>query len=771
LSGNTYTTGPVSADCTITVAFTATANIAQLFQGLNIPGARALVLTDRPLNTTASADGAPVLAMQIDDPQFEPNNPEELGYQWSKVVEGGEIRDLLFLDQDGNPYARHISNEFYAKCEGDADRCVSIEALLEIDQRYLLVAGALYFDPYEQGLYYMFLVDRDSGTTYSMALDEAAAAGGFGEYVFSVGLGGAYPKVLPNGDIIGEASGRHFILQTSDLGSGPLRYTEFPAITGNNGLDYASAFEVSDEYFLIYRGEVIRTGQPSCRVIDLLDGNRLIDVTSLLPIQSYACDFKRTDTGRIVVSTSEWSPDPLGLMEITRDSNGQLVGLEAQQIDCISTSAAGITPQCRLRNPPKSTIGGRDGLVVAQDGYVARGTWVAGRYFFGIGQEQIEELDSDAGTVTVHAALNEALCDNDPCNSTWVSSFASANFVWMFGLNENENYVVARLDPISRQIDRFTFDPDLEVYGLSLYSEDTLMFRADRISDLARLVGTLQITNQEMTYEVFANTPPEDLYVYPLTPSDLVSVDGNPVDWNQSFRTLLSGSDTGLQNEHLLAYRERFGEVLGNSHYFGLVEFNSPLEPGNHTRIYIHPYTLTLGPVVRELRLPAASHDGLTDQVTDLSTTGGLRLATGTAVEFSLPAELFALQQPSAQRVDRLQITGVVREVAATPETVDGQEWIVVSVTHGSPLGDSTITVQLTQSTSASVSRTAATVIGADGVARAIETDLGGAIERPTEDVIGSVTLLRIPRNAIGVEAIETEVTSEPDTMVLDSLP
>jgi hypothetical protein len=323
LSGTTYTTGPIHSNCTVIVSFDTLPAVAELFQGLNIPGARSLVLSDRPLASSVTASQPMMMALSADGTAQATNDEDELGYRWYKVIEGGEVLDLLFIDQDGNRFARHISNERIAKCEGDADRCVSIEALLEIDQRYLLVAGALYFDPYAQGKYYTFLVDRESGATFSMALDDAAAAGDpSAEYAFRIWGDAGHPKVLPNGDIVGNAPERHFVLLTSSLGTGPVQLVTFPSTSGPDSLDILHSYEISDEYFMAYRGRVRSTGQPACRVIDLLDENRLFNVPSLLPISSSQCEFKRTETGRIVIARPEWGSESISLFPISRNPEG-----------------------------------------------------------------------------------------------------------------------------------------------------------------------------------------------------------------------------------------------------------------------------------------------------------------------------------------------------------------------------------------------------------------------------------------------------------------
>jgi len=335
-----------------------------------------------------------------------------------------------------------------------------------------------------------FLVDKTTGAAYK-----------------STGLEWSDPKVLANGDIVARRGNEVFFVDVSNLGSGTLRAEFLPSI------DVIKEFEVSDtDGFLVYSGTNKNSGRSACRIVDLRkkdgEAGRLRDAADFVPEGATSrwdnCLWFWHPTERAIYF-ADYQDYVAGLrresidyIRVQRNSAGELVKGQRLNFSCVAPNR-GEFAQPRLAYFSMCTHS------IGRGSYLrSRGQWVAGRYVFGQEYMWPTVVDVEGRKINHLDTLNEAVCSNCGNDDTWwYKTFASDNYVWMFGLDRNTSRdIVGQLD-LDTGLTRSIRINEVDVAEIFPLSDGKILFKGDRLSDVSKVVGTLSVNGDVFVNEVY----------------------------------------------------------------------------------------------------------------------------------------------------------------------------------------------------------------------------------------------------------------------------
>ncbi|MFM8518357.1 MAG: choice-of-anchor D domain-containing protein, partial [Nevskiaceae bacterium] len=350
-----------------------------------------------------------------------------------------------------------------------------------------------------------FLVDKTTGAAYK-----------------STGLEWSDPKVLANGDIVARRGSDVFFIDVGNLGSGALRAKFLPSI------DAIKEFEVSDtDGFLVYSGTNKNSGRSACRVVDLRkkdgESGRLRDAADFVPEGATSrwdnCLWFWHPTERAIYFADYQDyvaglrRDSIDYIRIQRNSAGELVKGQRLNFSCVAPNR-GEFAQPRLAYFSMCTHS------IGRSAYLrSRGQWVAGRYVYGQEYMWPAVVDVENRQINHLDTLNESVCSNCGNDDTWwYKTFASDNFVWMFGLDRNTSRdIVGQLDLDTGQTRSIRIN-EVDVAEIFPLSDGKILFKGDRLSDVSKVVGTLSVNGDVFVNEVYPYITAAGAEIVPVNP-------------------------------------------------------------------------------------------------------------------------------------------------------------------------------------------------------------------------------------------------------------
>lgn len=275
---------------------------------------------------------------------------------------------------------------------------------------------------------------------------------------------------------------------------------------------------------------------------------------------------------------------------------------------------------------------------------------VSGRLMFQNGLNYVE-VDMANQVFVNHVEFRQPFDDTKR-----LTHFASDRFIWGMGISKADGTpLITRYNPATHESAEIHFDASYELLTFEPITPETVSFTATRLSDQSTVIGIMGVDGQVIEESIQPVSNPASFTLRAITPAHTVKVDGSPRDWNTDQR-VLSGPADGPAGDDLTHYSNK----TTATEYFGLVEFAGTVDPteAKATRIIFDTVVITIVGGYMQID----SSDGAVDAIAE-----GGRVATGTAVEFALPLELFGEgAQPVLQSVERIGVEGGIETVLDT---------------------------------------------------------------------------------------------------------
>ena len=250
----------------------------------------------------------------------------------------------------------------------------------------------------------------------------------------------------------------------------------------------------------------------------------------------------------------------------------------------------------------------------------------------------IYDFDHNSGQFTDHTAhTNQFTNGNDSIKRITVSN----GYLYFFGQDKNTRVdTVYRYDPATQSGTLFPTDAsspinDFDIDNIRVLSNNKVWFEAFRFSDSATVIGELDMDSS--TIEIIDTvdaTEPTIISLEAIHPADFIVVDGSYQDWHTDLRVTSDAASDGSSGHELtfLSHQQTA------SQFFGLVEFNEDniASPNGATVITIDSmYEVVISAEEAFIR-------NLSDNSETTFMTAGAIVATGQAIEFSVPLDALA---------------------------------------------------------------------------------------------------------------------------------
>lgn len=488
----------------------------------------------------------------------------------------------------------------------------------------------------------------------------------------------------PQGNIYLIRSGDPTRVDISNLGRGDLTAETLANVHGVN------AFELSDDgEILVYRGN----NDNSDRVdIALNPANGALTTLRNLPGGISNADpsslIRGLDGNLYLTYLQHMDDDRRGyeyrLLQLSKDSGGQVIAQDLGLLDGVFASGADIRDEYYNEVLDDYSFSNSFGLTSLSSYSNPNGRQVVnGRLIYSDSYSAaIYEVDIQNRTIIQHDEVAEHFN-----TSNNIDILPTDRYLWVSGTSRDDGSpTVVRYNPASTNLVALSFDPDFELRTFEPMG-DRILFEALRLSDQATVVGEMTVEGDQLITEVYEATAAPILTLRAIQPSEFISVDGSPNDWDIDFRMLSATAGSGAEGSDLRHY----SELNAQDEYLGLVEFEGSIDREHFTRVRFDTHELIIQRNSLGIRTSAEDFstklsDGLAE---------GARLAYGSALEFAVPLSLLGGSQPNLVYVDRYEMVRY-GAVAGVTEVGDDEGQLEFTLELDSPLGDEELFVTLT---------------------------------------------------------------------------